>query len=142
MFILQKKLILILLILLPFTLFAQVPVTATDSAKETHHAKPIRVGMINCDTGRGWHCSMYLSAFGPGGRGVIYNQGIGDWEFSRGSAEILRLIKKMVETGKSQGPVNQMIEAVAIADAADAAIKAGATQPFETVKPFPDINLK
>jgi hypothetical protein len=38
--------------------------------------------------------------------------------------------------------VNQMIEAVAIADAADAAIKASATQPFEMVKPVPNQNLK
>ena len=104
--------------------------------------RPSHGVMINCDTGRGWHCSMYISALGPGGRGVIYSQGIGDWEFPQGSAEILRLIKKMVETGKSQGPVNQMIEAVAIADAADAAIKAGATQPFEMVKPVPNLNTK
>ena len=96
--------------------------------------------MINCDTGRGWHCSMYISALGPGGRGVIYSQGIGDWEFPQGSAEILRLVKKMVETGKPQGPINQMIEAVAIADAADAAIKSAETQPLEMVKQVPNLN--
>ena len=37
----------------------------------------------------------------------------------------------MVETGKSQGPVSQMIEAVAIADAADAVIKSAATHPAQ-----------
>lgn len=97
--------------------------------------RPPQGVMINCDSGPAWHCTLYLSAFGPGARGAIHAQGIGDWEFPQGSAEILRLVKKMVETGKPQGPVNQMIEAVAIADAAEAAIKAGATQPFEMVMP-------
>ena len=85
--------------------------------------------MINCDAGTAWHCSMHLSAYGPGARGAIHSPGIGDWEFPEGSAEILRLVKKMVETGKPQGPVDQMIEAVAIADAADQAIATG--QPCE-----------
>jgi predicted dehydrogenase len=95
--------------------------------------------MINCDIGRTWHGSMHMSAFGPGGRGAIHNQGVGDFDYPRGSAEILRLVKKMVETGKSQGPVNQMIEAVAIADAAEAAMKAGPTQAFQIVKPIPKL---
>ena len=81
--------------------------------------------VINCDAGDPWHCSMHLSAFGRGARGAIYSPGIGDWEFPEGSAEILRLVKKMVETGKPQGPVDQMIEAVAIADAADTAMETG-----------------
>lgn len=96
--------------------------------------------MINCDIGRTWHGSMHLNAYGPGGRGAIHNQGVGDWDYPRGSAEILRLVKKMVETGKAQGPVNQLIEAVAIADAAEAAMKAGETQPFKVLKDIPHIN--
>ena len=48
----------------------------------------------------------------------------------------------MVETGKPQGPVNQMIEAVAIADAAEEAMKAGTTEPFQIVKPVPKMNSK
>ena len=98
--------------------------------------------MINCDVGRTWHGSMHMSAYGPGGRGAIHNQGVGSFEYPQGSAEILRLIKKMVETGETQGPVNQMIEAVAIADAAEAAIKAGTTKPFQILKPIPKINSK
>jgi len=98
--------------------------------------------MINCDIGRTWHGSMHMSAFGPGGRGAIHNQGVGDFDYPRGSAEILRLVKKMVETGKSQGPVDQLIEAVAIADAAEAAMKAGETKPFKVEKDIPHINLK
>ena len=104
--------------------------------------RPQKGVMINCDIGRTWHGSMHMSAYGPGGRGAIHNQGAGSWEYPQGSAEILRLIKKMVETGKTQGPVNQMIEAVAIADAAEAAMKAGETQPFEIVQPVPNLNLK
>ena len=103
--------------------------------------RPKQGVMINCDIGRTWHGSMHMSAFGPGGRGAIHNQGVGSFEYPQGSAEILRLIKKMVETGKTQGPVNQMIEAVAIADAAEEAIKSG-SQSFQVVKPIPKINSK
>ncbi len=104
--------------------------------------RPKQGVMINCDVGRTWHGSMHLNAYGAGGRGAIHSPGIGSWEYPQGSAEILRLIKKMVETGKPQGPVNQMIEAVAIADAAEKAIKSGDTQSFQIVKPIPKINIK
>ena len=104
--------------------------------------RPKQGVMINCDIGRTWHGSMHMSAYGTGGRGAIHNQGVGSFEYPQGSAEIIRLIKKMVETGKPQGPVNQMIEAVAICDAAEAAMKAGETQPFKVVKPFPEMNIK
>ena len=87
-------------------------------------SRPQKGVMINCDIGRTWHGSMHMSAFGPGGRGAIHNQGVGSWEYPQGAAEILRLIKKMMETGKAQGPVDQMIEAVAIADTAEVAMKA------------------
>ncbi len=97
--------------------------------------RPKKGVMINCDIGRTWHGSMHMSAFGPGGRGAIHNQGVGDFDYPRGSAEILRLVKKMVETGKSQGPVNQLIEAVAVADAAEVAMKAGETKPIQVIKP-------
>jgi len=102
--------------------------------------RPEKGVMINCDIGRTWHGSMHMSAYGSGGRGAIHNQGVGDWDYPRGSAEILRLVKKMVETGKTQGPVNQLIEAVAIADAAEEAMKAGQTQPLQVIKPIPHIN--
>ncbi len=111
-----------------------------DWDKQTN--RPKQGVMINCDIGRTWHGSMHMSAYGPGGRGAIHNQGAGSWEYPQGSAEILRLIKKMVETGKTQGPVNQMIEAVAIADAAEAAMKSGETQPFQILKPIPKMNLR
>jgi len=104
--------------------------------------RPKQGVMINCDIGRTWHGSMHMSAYGTGGRGAIHNQGVGSWEYPQGSAEILRLVKKMVETGKAQGPVNQLIEAVAICDAAEEAMKAGETQPFQVVKPFPKMNIE
>ena len=85
---------------------------------------------------------MHMSAFGPGGRGAIHNQGVGSFEYPVGSAEIIRLVKKMVETGKAQGPVNQMIEAVAIADAAEVAMKSGTSQPVRVKKPFPKITIQ
>ncbi|MEN8228848.1 MAG: Gfo/Idh/MocA family oxidoreductase [Bacteroidota bacterium] len=101
--------------------------------------RPKQGVMINCDIGRTWHGSMHMSAYGPGGRGAIHNQGVGSWEYPQGSAEILRLVKKMVETGKPQGPVNQLIEAVAIADAADVAMQAGTSQLVKVVRPIPKI---
>ena len=104
--------------------------------------RPAEGVMINCDIGRTWHGSMHLNAYGSGGRGAIHSDGIGSWDYPRGSAEILRLIKKMVETGKSQGPVQQMIEAVAIADAAEAAMRSGETKPFQVVRPIPELKIK
>lgn len=101
--------------------------------------RPKQGVMINCDIGRTWHGSMHMSAYGSGGRGAIHNQGVGSWEYPQGSAEILRLVKKMVETGKSQGPVNQLIEAVAIADAAEVAMKSDEIQPIQITKPIPQI---
>ncbi len=104
--------------------------------------RPDKGVMINCDIGGTWHGAMHMSAYGSGGRGAIHNQGVGSWEYPQGSAEILRLVKKMVETGKSQGPVDQLIEAVAVADAAEAAMKAGEMQPFKVEKDIPHINKK
>ncbi len=104
--------------------------------------RPDKGVMINCDVGTTWFGTIHMSAYGTGGRGAIHNQGVGNWDYPRGSAEIIRLVKKMVETGEAQGPVNQMIEAVAIADAADAAIKAGTTQPVQIIKPIPNMNVK
>ena len=92
---------------------------------EGQDSRPLHGVVINCDVGQAWHCSMHVSAFGPGGRGAIHSPGIGDWEFPEGSAEILRRAKDMVITGKPQGPVDQMIEAVAITDAADEALVTG-----------------
>ncbi|MEN8229397.1 MAG: Gfo/Idh/MocA family oxidoreductase [Bacteroidota bacterium] len=102
-----------------------------------HPDRPKQGVMINCDIGRTWHGSMHMSAFGPGGRGAIHNQGVGSWEYPKGAAEILRLVKKMMETGKPQGPVNQMIEAVAIADAADIAMESANGVPVRVAKPIP-----
>ncbi len=104
--------------------------------------RPSKGVMINCDVGHTWFGTIHMSAYGSGGRGAIHNQGVGNWDYPRGSAEIIRLVKKMVETGKSQGPVNQMIEAVAIADAADEAMKGGQTQAFQIVRPIPQVILK
>ncbi len=104
--------------------------------------RPDKGVMINCDVGRTWHGSMHMSAYGSGGRGAIHNQGIGDFDYPGGSAEILRLIKKMVETGEPQGPVNQMIEAVAVADAAEAAMKAGETKAYAVMEPLPKLNTE
>jgi hypothetical protein len=104
--------------------------------------RPEKGVMINCDVGRTWHGSMHLNAYGSGGRGAIHSDGIGSWDYPRGSAEILRLIKKMVETGKPQGPVQQMIEAVAIADAAEAAMKAGPNEAFKVARPIPKIKTE
>jgi len=50
----QKKLILIFLVWLPFTLFAQIPAAATDLAKKPQAEKPIRVGLIGCDSHGMW----------------------------------------------------------------------------------------
>ena len=49
-----KKLTPVFLVLLPFALLAQAPKTATDPTNETQTEKPIRVGLIGCDTHGMW----------------------------------------------------------------------------------------
>jgi predicted dehydrogenase len=79
--------------------------------------------MLSCDSGPTWHCSFYVSAFGE--QGAIHTGNIGDFEFPGGATEILRRIKRMVETGQPTEPREQMLENIAVATAARIAQKEG-----------------
>lgn len=87
--------------------------------------------MLNCDSGPTWHCSLYVSAFGA--KGAIHSGPIGDFQFPFGSAEILRRVKKMVETGKPQAPYEEMVECIAVIEAARIAQKTGTRAQIEQV---------
>jgi len=80
---------------------------------------------LNCDVGGTYHCSMYASAFGP--LGAIHSPNLGDYEFPWGSAEILRLVFQMVRSRCSPVPYEEMIENIAVADAARRAQVSGKT---------------
>ncbi len=72
--------------------------------------------VLNCASGGMPHCAMYASAYSK--LGAIHSPAFGDFEFPYGAVKILRMIKKMVNTGKSQAPCEEMIECIAIATAA------------------------
>jgi len=81
--------------------------------------KPDRpsAGVILCGASGGVpHCSYFASAYSK--YGAIHSPPIGDFEYPHGAAKILEIIKEMVETGESKGPLDEMVEAVAIATAA------------------------
>lgn len=77
--------------------------------------RPIQGVVINTQPGPVPHCSFYASAFGPKGR--IHSPHFDDYIFPFGAAENVKKIKRMVQTGEAQAPLEEMIEAVAIAEA-------------------------
>lgn len=81
--------------------------------------KPNRPGsgvVLSCAAGSTYHASFYASAYSR--RGVIHSPNMGDFEFPYAAAEVLKMIKKMVRTGKSPVPYEEMVECIAIATAA------------------------
>ncbi len=68
-------------------------------------------------------CSFYCSAFSK--EGAIHSPPIGDPEFHTGTRRIVELFKQMIETGKPPVPYEQILEPIAIIEAARAAQKEG-----------------
>ncbi|MDA0747772.1 MAG: Gfo/Idh/MocA family oxidoreductase [bacterium] len=71
---------------------------------------------LNCDTGAYYHCSYHASAFGD--LGTIHSPNLGDFEFPFGAYEIVKQIKKLVETRKPPVPYSEILENIAVASAA------------------------
>lgn len=76
---------------------------------------------LNLERGEAWHGAFYLNAVGN--LGAIHSGPIGDFAYPAGSAEILRLIKKMVRTGKPPVPYDEMLENIAVATTARKALR-------------------
>ncbi len=85
--------------------------------------RPRRGTTLNCDVGGVWHCAFHASAYGPGG--AIHSPPLSDFDFPFGAAQILRLVRTMVEEGQSPPLNRDMLEGVAIAEAARAAQEKG-----------------
>jgi len=71
--------------------------------------------VLNCDVGPTYHCAFYASAYS--GEGAIHSDRLSDFEFPWGVVEIVRKIKRMVETRKGQASYEQMVENIAVATA-------------------------
>jgi predicted dehydrogenase len=78
--------------------------------------------MLNCASGGTPHCAFYASAYSKSG--AVHSPGIGDFEFPWGVVEILKKIKKMVKTGRTPEPYEEMVECIAVASAARRSQKA------------------
>ena len=85
--------------------------------------RPRRGVALNCDVGASWHCAFHASAYGP--QGAIHSPPLSDWEFPFGAAAILRIAKEMVETRTSPAITADMLEGVAICEAARQAQETG-----------------
>lgn len=83
--------------------------------------RPTNGVVLNCDSGGGWHLSMYASAYSS--RGAIHSPGISDFDFPYGAVEVLKKVRRMVQIGKPQVPYEEMIECIAVAMAARLAQK-------------------
>lgn len=85
--------------------------------------KPCNGVMLNMDSGNTYHCAFYASVYGRWG--AIHSPGIGDFEFPYGAAAILEKVKSMVQTGVSPVPRYEMLENIAVAEAARLSQKTG-----------------
>jgi predicted dehydrogenase len=77
--------------------------------------KPERGVMVCFASGKMWHCGFCVSVYS--GNGTIHSPHFSDYDFPWGGIEILKKIKKMVETKQPQVPYEEMIECIAIATA-------------------------
>jgi predicted dehydrogenase len=85
--------------------------------------KPRNGVLLACDSGRTWHCSFYIMASSH--KGCILSPAIGDFEYPCGAGIIARKIQKMVRTGKPPVPYEEILENIAVAEAARLAQKRG-----------------
>jgi hypothetical protein len=75
---------------------------------------------IHCGVADFHFTESFVSAYGP--KGAIQGLAMSDWNACEGSAEILRLVKRMVETGRTPALTGEMALAVSVMDAARQAI--------------------
>lgn len=87
--------------------------------------KPPSGVLLACDSGDTLHCSFYLMATSH--KGAIYSPPIGDFDFPYGAGIILKKIRQMAKTGKAPAPAEEMLENIAVAEAARCAQKRGVT---------------
>lgn len=89
--------------------------------------RPARGVAIQCDVGPTWHCAFHASAYGP--QGVVHSPAFSDFDFPFGAAAILRLVRDMVHTRRPPEITADMLEAVAVCQAARAAQASGRAEP-------------
>lgn len=93
--------------------------------------KPKKGVLLACDSGGTWHCAFFLMA--SGSKGAIFSPPISDFEFPWGAALIAQKAAKMVRTGRPPVPYEDMLENIAVADAARRAQKLGRTVKISEV---------
>ena len=85
--------------------------------------RPVHGVVINCGVAKFRFTEMFVSAFGP--EGAIQGLALNDWNASEGSALILEHVKEMVQSREVSPLGDQMLEAVAVMDAAREAVSSG-----------------
>jgi predicted dehydrogenase len=89
----------------------------------TRADRPEHGVVINCGTARFRFTEMFVTAYGP--EGAIQAKAMDDFDASEGSAIILERVKRMVKTGQPDPLSDEMVQAIAIADACRAAERTG-----------------
>jgi len=92
--------------------------------------RPVQGVTLSCDVGAVWHCAFHASAYGPAG--AIHSPPMGDFVFPFGAAEILRQVREMVRSGRPPALAKDMLEAVAVAQAARQSHRTGQRVPVES----------
>ena len=77
------------------------------------------------------HYHYVASAFGP--EGAIHSPPVGDLEYPEGAAKVLEMCKEMVRTRKPPVPYDQIIENIAVLEAARRAEQEGRRVPLSEV---------
>jgi predicted dehydrogenase len=94
--------------------------------------RPRRGVTINSDVGNVWHCAFHASAYGP--KGAIHSPPLSDYDFPFGAAEILKIVRNMVHTRQTPPITQDMVEGIAIAEAARAAQESGTSVDVDVIE--------
>ena len=93
--------------------------------------RPAQGVVVNADSGPSPHGAFYATAYGQ--QGAIISPEIGDWVFPWGAARNMELARQMVRTRKCPVSYDDMIENVAVVEAARRTHKLGRTVKISEV---------
>ncbi len=94
--------------------------------------RPARGVVLNCDVGAVWHCAFHASAYGP--EAAVHSPPLSDFDFPLGAAEIMSQVRHMVHGGESPPLTQEMLEGVAVCQAARLAQEEGRAVRVEEVE--------
>jgi predicted dehydrogenase len=89
--------------------------------------------VLHSHVGPMFHCSFHVSAYGPD-CAMHTPTVINDFFFPQGSAHILKMCRNMVRTGRVPNVMDDMVEAIAVAEACRTAVRTGRSAAVRSLK--------